>query len=269
MNCSFKTYGIIIALLGLTGCDLLSKTDAEVLAKVYQEKLTLDELALPGANLDSLQHLEQQVNTWATRQLWANAAKNVPYTPRMTRLVADYKNSLLIAEYQQDLIAQSNVQVDEQMVLDYYKANKANFILEKDMYKFQYFQLTAELDPNIVMAGLDEGALGDELTAYCEANPAECMLNATWVEPGTLESIELPAYLWKTSGKFSQYYKADGKTILYRIEAKRTAGESKPLDILKENIVSVLTFQLKQEIIEKHEAALLLNAQNEEHFEIY
>jgi hypothetical protein len=260
---------MIIALLGLTGCDLLSKTDAEVLAKVYQEKLTLDELALPGANLDSLQHLEQQVNDWATRQLWANAAKDVPYTPRMARLVADYKNSLLIAEYQQDLIAQSNVQVDEQMVLDYYKANQANFLMDKDMYKFQYFQLTTELDPNNIMARLDEGVLVDELSAYCEENPAECMLSATWVEPGTLEAIELPAYLWKTSGKFAQYYKADGQTILYRIEAKITAGESKPLDIVRENIVSMLTFHLEQEIIEKHEAALLLNAQNEEHFEIY
>lgn len=247
----------------------MNQSDSEVLAQVYGEKLQLEELSSPAESMDSLTHMQEQVEAWATRQLWANAAKELPFTPRMERMVEDYKNSLLIAAYQTELVSKSKLVVDEQMVLNYYKENQESFLLDDDLYKIQFFQIRGELDASALIPMLNEGQAGPDLTNYCETNPEECMFRADWVEPSTLEALDLPNYLWKTSGTFEQFYKDENTTLIYRIEAKRTAGEAIPLDRLRDKIVSILTFQLEKELIEKHEAELLYEAQKENHFEIY
>ena len=265
----FKPYLAILTtiILLLTACQENNANKEGSLARVNDRYLFLESIASDNVG-DTLWNKEQ-INAWIIRQVWAQEAEKNQASENIDNLVLDYKQSLMIDAYQQKVIAEANVHITEEMVLNYYKMNLERYTLDQDMFKLSYFIIDSLLDVDIVLNKLNNQEANDALDGYCLANPKNCLTAPIWVEKGVLESISIPQYLWNTSVKYRSFYRNDNTVGLFRIESKNKKGEPAPLDLIVDDIYAILKFQKEKEIIDKHGEKLLLNAQNNNNFEIY
>ena len=265
----FKPYLAIltIILLLLTACQENKANKENSLARVNDSYLFPESIASDNAGDTSWN--KEQINAWIIRQVWVQEAEKDQSSANIDNLVLDYKHSLMIDAYQQKVIAEANVKISDEMVLNYYKMNLERFTLDQDMFKLSYFMMDSLLDVDIVLNKLNNQEANEALDGYCLANPKYCLTEAIWVEKGVLESISIPQYLWNTSVKYRSFYRNDSTVGLFRIESKNKKGEPSPLDLIVDDIYAILKFQKEKEIIDKHGENLLLNAQNNNNFEIY
>ncbi|MDA9952299.1 hypothetical protein N9D46_02640 [Chitinophagales bacterium] len=265
----FKPYLAIltIILLLLTACQENKANKENSLARVNDSYLFPESIASDNAGDTSWN--KEQINAWIIRQVWVQEAEKDQSSANIDNLVLDYKHSLMIDAYQQKVIAEANVKISDEMVLNYYKMNLERFTLDQDMFKLSYFMIDSLLDVDIVLNKLNNQEANEALDGYCLANPKYCLTEAIWVEKGVLESISIPQYLWNTSVKYQSFYRNDSTVGLFRIESKNKKGEPSPLDLIVDDIYAILKFQKEKEIIDKHGENLLLNAQNNNNFEIY
>ncbi len=109
---------------------------------LYYEDL---QAALP-ANLskdDSLLFAEHYIRCWAEDILLnQKAASNIPNNAEIERLVSNYRNSLIIHAYQQELISQKlSKDISEQELTQFYEANKGLFKLDRPFIKGLFIKI--------------------------------------------------------------------------------------------------------------------------------
>lgn len=254
-------------MLLLNACQENNANKEGSLARVNDSYLFLESIA--SDNVGDTLWDKEQINAWIIRQVWVQEAEKNQPSVHIDNLVLDYKQSLMIDAYQQKVIAEANVHITEEMVLNYYKINLERYTLDQDMFKLSYFIIDSLLDVDIVLNKLNNQEANDALDGYCLAYPKYCLTTPIWVEKGVLESISIPRYLWNTSVKYRSFYRNDNTVGLFRIESKNKKGEPAPLDLIADDIYAILKFQKEKEIIDKHGEKLLLNAQNNNNLEIY
>ena len=253
----------------LLACEYSQSIDEEPIARVNKQFLYPSDFGASGMTGDSSAWNTDQMNTWIERQIWVSKALETELDMEIEQLLKDYKESLLITAYQDKLVDEADVFISNQMILDYYKIHQENYLLTEEQYKLKYYLLDAGIEEDEILKSLNSQEENAELREYCITQANKCLPEALWLERGVLEGLEIPQYLWKTSVKFQRYYHKDGTVYLYRIETKKKIGEPAPLEMVSGQIREILKFQKEKEIIHKHGEELLLNAQNQNYFEIY
>jgi hypothetical protein len=121
------------------------------------------------SSADSLIAAEHYVRTWVNDVLLYDIAlKNTNNMDEINRLVEDYKRSLLIYQYQEQLINERLTQeIDSQTMLDYYNTNKDVFKLEKTIIKGIFLKIPSDA-PQI-----------DDIRKWCKS-----------INPASIENIE-------------------------------------------------------------------------------
>ena len=135
---------LLLTLAGLTACGTESPVE-HVVAEVGNAKLTMAELIArtPVANTpeDSAVFANEFISAWTRRQVLLQKAEFylASETEDIERAVEEYRSSLIIETYQNKLIEQKfKPDITEQQVVDYYNANKRNFILHMPLIKGVY-----------------------------------------------------------------------------------------------------------------------------------
>ena len=145
------------SILLLTSCDFFlvqekENTASEIVAIVNTDKLFKEDLKdiLPRniTKEDSLILVKSFIQDWAVKKLLLKAAANNNTSESLKSiniLVQDYKESLLINNYKEELIKQQlDTLISEDEIEQYYIANNANFKLNEVLVKskYLYFNLT-------------------------------------------------------------------------------------------------------------------------------
>lgn len=126
-------------LLGLSGCKYIRTHQSNgVAAEVAGQKLYETEVLAVIGNLtgeDSARVREEYIRQWVIDNLIQNKAGEYA-TPQIERLVADYRRSLCMYEYEKELINQRMpMQVKDSVLLAFYEDHQDHLKLQDDIFK--------------------------------------------------------------------------------------------------------------------------------------
>lgn len=175
---SVLKYGSIALLtMFFVRCTHTKNTQDTVVAQVGSELLTASELAgiIPqGMDAqDSALMADDYVRKWVKQELLIQKA-NENLTPKqkdLTKEVREYRNSLIIYKYKNELMRQRmDTTVTDNQIENYYSANPENFKLNKNIVKAIFVKIPTEVaNPDLLKTLADdtseEGLI--ELRDYC------------------------------------------------------------------------------------------------------
>ncbi|MDR1527398.1 MAG: peptidyl-prolyl cis-trans isomerase [Dysgonamonadaceae bacterium] len=130
-----------ILFFSLTACIHPSEENDDVVVRVGNRMLTRSELSesLPSFHTpeDSILSTEHFIRVWVNDQLLYNVAqKNIADKNAIEQLVENYRRSLIIYQYQEQLVNEKVVNtISEQELRHYYEENKDKFKLDKPLIK--------------------------------------------------------------------------------------------------------------------------------------
>jgi len=214
---------------------------------------------------------DEQKMEWVKKQLWyLEAEKNIEETSILDIKVEEYKQSLYINAFQDELLGDKTNLVTNESIVKYFSEHREEYLLKENLYKIQYVEFSSEMiNLEEIITSLNNEVESQIVIDHCKENKHLCLLNPTWVSDDKLNDLGLPDFVRKTSAKFEQYYKSDNKVCIYRILERKLEGEYYPLELANKEIASIVYFNKSKEILKKQEDKLLKNAQNKQNFEIY
>lgn len=132
--------GALACVFSLSSCKTdTSAPDKEVLAEVKGKYLYINDLkkAMPEglSQLDSVAFARVFVENWMADQLMYNVArKNIPDEDKIDEMVEEYRQQLIMSEYQRILIDEKlKKEITEDVIDEYFKAHADDLILRKDL----------------------------------------------------------------------------------------------------------------------------------------
>jgi len=143
-------FPVVIVSLLLISCSKSNKEEGTFLVKVGNKVLTkqvLNDNIHSGLSPDdSIIEAEHFIKKWITNELMYDIArKNTDNTERIDQLVENYRRSLVIYQYQEQLINEKVIkQINEQDLNDYYKTNKEKFKLDRYIIKGIFLKIPIE-----------------------------------------------------------------------------------------------------------------------------
>jgi len=143
-------FPVVIVSLLIISCSQSKKGDGTPLVKVGNSVLTkqvLDENIPVGVSPDdSIIEAEHYIKTWVTDELMYDIArKNTSDMERINRLVENYRRSLVIYQYQEQLINEKVIKkINEEDLYNYYKDNKEIFKLNQYLIKGVFLKVPVE-----------------------------------------------------------------------------------------------------------------------------
>lgn len=251
---------------------------SRLVASVYDHELRQSDLeGLVGEGLsaeDSTAIVDNYVDQWVRQMVMlSKAEKNV--TDDFSRQLGEYRNSLLIYAYEQQILNQLlDTNVSYAQLVEYYNSHSSLFLLKNSIVKVVYViapnksVAAAKLRPiitkNIFMdddvVALEETASRYGLQGYYDAD--------TWIPFYTLQTV-VPITTYNENLYLKQnrsiVLSDDSLTYYVRILNYKISDEMAPLELQKENIKAMIINHRKLEILSKLQSDLLAQAENGGH----
>ena len=271
-----KTYKLsLLIIVLLMGClNSRQKTDDPPVAKVYDEYLYLSELKETVPNglspEDSLQVSNDHIDKWIRNQLlFYQAQQNLSLDEKyLERQIEDYRTSLLIFKYEQSYIEDKlDTLIQDSLIEEYYNQYSSNFILNNHILKGVFVKVPRSAPQTWRARRLyksDEPGHYKELEEYCFNHAEEfnyfeeewVMLNE--VLPGMPRLYMSPENLLR----YRKHIEVKDSTYYYflKISDYRLEGSVTPLEIVKDDIKSILLNKRKIQLIQELEASIYNDA---------
>ena len=252
-------------------------------ARVGDQYLLTEEvqgIVPPGTNAtDSLQITRSFINTWVRKQtVLQHAEKNLPEElPDFDKKLEDYRRSLLVYTYEQQLVKQLlDTIVTEQEIADYYNDHLNNFELKENILRADFVIIDRDTaDKSSIKELLLSDSLSDHqiLEEYCKAARADYFLDEDeWVFFNDLvKYIPLETYNQEQFLANNRYIEFSDSINYYfmRIKDFKIKESISPLDFEQENIRMIILNKRKTQLLDKMEKELFNQALKSNKIEIY
>lgn len=277
-------FTFFILTIALGSCTLLERTnDDPPVARVLDNYLYRSDLLtmIPEGTSkeDSAAIVKAIIDTWIRKQLLLNKAEEALTEQQkdVEKKIEEYRSSLLIYSYRQKLLNQKmDTVVDMEDIKEYYDNNIDNFILNEDIVKVIFVKVPLSA-PNISnvrswMRSSSEESL-DNLEKYCMKYADKFdVFDHSWIYFSKLME-KVPLVIDEPS-RYLRYNKSiETSDSMYhyfvRILDHKTAGTATPLDLIHEEIRSILLNKRKIEFFHDLEKQVYSEAANRNQFEIY
>ena len=280
-----KYLGLMICLVLAVSCQNFgNQSKREAIARVnntylYKEDIK-DLIPEKTSKEDSINIVNNFINTWATRQLFMDQAKRnltQEELKEFDELVESYQRTLYINAYKNAVINKSiNMEITEQDIETYYNENLENFNLNEELVKIRYLHLPADYG-NIVATQRqlnrfkeeDIQDLGEKSQEYI----AYSFNDSTWIKfDQILNKIPILRKQDKTkllkSGKYIQLRDSTG---VYMVKVKEVLwrNQQAPLEFIKPTIRQIILNKRKLELVKKIEKDITKDAVENKQFEVY
>ena len=150
-------YIFMVSIAAVTSCDLHKTAQDDVLvAQVFDKRLYATEVkAVLSEALDSSEQIlarNAYIDRWIKESVILHEAeKNIPADLQIDRLVADYKASLIMLQYEKSVVESLLDTVISDLELEeYYEENKSQYQLEATIVRCHLIKLPRNLDDKIV-----------------------------------------------------------------------------------------------------------------------
>jgi len=276
-----KNLSFLVVLM-LAGCTYFNKND-EIVAKVGEKVLTLPQVQeiIPSgmSEEDSLLMAEDFIKKWVRNELLIDKAEEnlEPVMKDVTRELLNYRNSLIIYRYKNELMRQKmDTVVSQEEIEQYYKDNKNNFKLNRNIIKGVYIKIIKGVFDNNIIRTYCENTTPPgltELTDFCvQYAKSYGIYIESWIEFDViLNNIPMQTdsqedYLSRNESieftDFDYYYYAF-------IKDYRLLNEIAPLDYVYQNIKSLILNKRKIEFLKKIEDDIYSDGVRNRKFIIY
>lgn len=281
-----KLYSIsfLFLVLIITACNKATFSDSDrVIARAYDEYLYLSDIAklIPEDSdaPDSLAFVQNYVNNWVKKQiLLQQAEKNLSDAQKdFSRQLEDYRNSLIIFEYESELIRQKlDTVVSSQEIESYYSRFSGNFKLNEHIVQLVYARVNQSSPYRQKIGELVKSQLEsdrDSLTFYCIRYAEDYgVIDGDWITfkemrksvPVDVENVEV--FL---AGQEFVEFNVDTTWYYAHILDYGLRDEVSPLSVEQENIRSIILNKRKKKLISDMHQDLYNLAMTENDFEIY
>lgn len=282
-----KKLGVLIgiALLALlAGCDYFQKSSKEVVvAECYGKYLYESDLQgiVPEGvgTMDSIQRVSTFIDSWVRRQLLIHQAENNldKEALNLDKQMEEYRNSLVIYAYESQLIDQKlDTIVNDDEIAEYYEQNKEDFQLRNTMVRVAYvildedckqkadFKKLLNNPDTLMLQNIDIQATYYAVKSYVDVDQWMRLDELTNIVPIQISNAE--SFLKKN--KFVSF-DVNGYTYMVRFVDYLLEESTSPIDMVRDNIKSVILAQRKQAMIQDMQSALYEKAKKEEAFQVY
>jgi len=274
----------LIFIFLLTGCakptvDMSEKPIARVLDN-YLYKSDLDGF-IPAeiSGEDSITMARDFTERWIRNQLLLNKAElNLTDEEKnVEQQIESYRSSLLIYAYEQSYIRQNlDTVVTFAEVEKFYKENQSNFILNGSLMKGVFIKIPVKAPEAYKVRQWyrsDSPESIKNLEGYCfKYAIVYDHFNDGWVKLNEILPM-IPAVPGNSEAAIlsRKYIETRDTAFLYFLNAKEIApsGNVSPLEIVKNDIESIILNKRKISLINELESNIYSDAQNRDHFTIY
>lgn len=275
---------ILVSFLVLASCkEGQKKNQDDPVARVFESYLYSSELAgiVPEglSSEDSATLVKDYIDKWIRKQLLLlKAEENLSTAEKnVEKQIDDYRTSLLIFKYEQNLIQQKlDTNISEEEIVKYYNENTSNFILNQNLVKATYIKVPKTApDISSIRRWYQSDSERDikEVEIYCYKYAAKYdYFNEDWVEFRYIlnqlpELTTPPQNLLKTQKAVEMSDSAYHYFV--RIYDYKLEGTVAPLEVVSSNIKSIVLNKRKIQKINQLEADIYNDALNHGNFTIY
>ena len=283
MKKSGALIGIAILVL-LSGCDYFQKSSKEVVvAECYGKYLYESDLhgIVPEGvgTMDSIQRVSTFIDSWIRRQLLIHQAETNLNKEALDldKQMEEYRSSLIIYAYESQLINQKlDTIVSENEIAEYYEQNKEDFQLRNTMVRVVYVILDEDSkqkpdfkkllnDPDTLMLqNIDIQANYYAVKSFVDVDQWMRLDELTHIVP--IQIFNAESFLKKN--KFVSF-DVNGYTYMVRFVDYLLEESTSPMEMVRDNIKSVILAQRKKALIDKMQENLYEKAKKEDAFEVY
>lgn len=278
----YKVLLFLSTLLACYSCGNKSNKDEAYIARVYDKYLfpdDIDNLVPYGTpKEDSINIVNDYVQNWIRQMLLLKKAElNLsPELMDIEKQLEDYRNSLIIFNYERELLQQkldTVVSMDE--ITQYYKDNERNFQLRNNIIRLRYLKLSAKT-PNLDKVRRwyrSENADDlDKLAKLATLYAVNYLLddNNWLIFDEVLKEIPLSGYGIDDFNRNKRYFEINDGQYIYFVAVKGfMMKESRsPLSFEMDNIRKIIINQRKRQLIDQMQQDIYNDALNKNEVEI-
>ena len=272
----------IVFIWFFAACNLFINQDSDrkgIIAKVGDAYLYDDDILYNSTLGDSAVLYNRQVNSWIKKQLLLNSAfQNESVMNQIERKVEDYKESLILFEFEKYLYANSiDFKISEDEISKYYNENKDDFILPFNLIKAIYAKVPIDAPSlSVFRNNLKKYPESDtaEVISYCFQFAEKSFLeDTTWIKfDDIILNLPFPKNLDKSvflkTRKFYEIREGDFIHFI-RILDKKLIGDYSPLSFEEDIVNTILLNNRKQELFDNLRDSIFNNSVRGVDYEIY
>jgi hypothetical protein len=278
-----RQYFIVLLMLLVAGCRFFARDSGEeVVAKVGKKEFTRAEIAamIPKGvpQNDSAARAMDIIQFWVRQELMlAMAEENLNAEEKdVERELEEYRKSLIIHHYQQQLISQKmDTVITGNDIKQFYELHPENFILEQSIVKAVFVEVPRRVaKPEQIkrwMISRDDKAKGDLESYSFQYATKYDYFNNEWVEFARLKA-RIPDFYQDAEDFLRRqlYYEtSDGDNYYFLfVNDFRLVGEKAPYDFVKDRIESLILNNRKMEFIQQLEKDIYQKGKDDNKFEI-
>ena len=262
---------LIIAFLTFT-VSCFNSDNKQIIASVNEKDLLLSEVLkeMPKATEDSTFFIERYMNLWIRKQLMIYHAEINLSSDLLDyeAQIAEYRSSLLIYAYQQELINQNfDTSITSNEISDYYNQYREEFKLVKNIFMGRYIVVDKSAPKSKKLKKWYKSNKPDDiesLTDYCHQFAKEYYLSdSSWQYFSSINN-KLPKFITE-----EEYFLENTKGVWFEdqqyrhyiyIKNYQIKGSISPLALEREKIRNVLLNKNKIQYLKQLEDELYQNA---------
>ena len=256
-----KIYFLLFICFILNSCK--NNFNEDIVATVYGENLFLNDIVkeIPLNTVDSSFFIKNFIDEWVSKRILLHHAKiNLKIDQdEYDKKVNDYKNSLIIYNYEQQLVDQNlDTVVTFDQIKNYYINNMQNFVLSQNIFKGRFIIVNKEA-PKIDLLKKIYKSVNDKdkiiLEDYCKQFAINYSLSDTvWQYFSSLSNVfsstEVSLRNHSIKNKTNIIQTEDNLYLVY-IKDFKSKGDISPLSLEISKIRNVLLNKKKINYLEK------------------
>jgi len=269
----------------LTGCrhPVVSGDKGAVIARVFDDYLYESDIRglVPknASTLDSIAFVKKYSDQWIKTRLMINQAEKNLTSQQLDfeQQLEDYKNSLVIYQYETELIRQKlDTLVTDEEIEKYYKDHLPDFELKENIVKVQYVILDKQSDLEGLFTDLfklPDTLVTDSLEYYSKMYAKSYFLDTTrWFRFDDLLTI-IPIETYNQElflkGKRFVHLSDDRFVYLLKFVNSRIKNDISPLDFKRKDIRNIIINKRKASLIKKARDDIYQQAILNNDFEVF
>lgn len=270
---------LLVMCLLLLSC--FSNEEDNLIASVNEKKLFLSDVLynMPSQIEDSAYFVDKFVHDWLRKELMVSYAEINLSTDLLQyeKQIEDYRASLLIYAYQQELLNQNfDTVILSSEIEDYYEQYKDEFRLNKNIFKGRFIVVDKSA-PNLSSLNKwyksEEETSVENLEDYCQQFSKEYYLGDNKWQYFSIFNNKLPDVI-----EFEEYFLRNTKGVFFEdkdfryyifIKDYQIKGSNSPLAVESERIKDVLLNKKKIEYLNQLEDELYQDALSKKKIKIY
>jgi phage tail tube protein FII len=282
-----KHLPLVILLLALASCSFFKKKggtgEKGVLARVNDEYLYVSDVQTMVRGLkgnDSLAALKEYTENWVRKKLLLQKAMDniAADDPGITRKVEEYRDGLILYEYEKALINKRlDTTVSDGQLEDWYSKMKEGMVLEKDVYRVYFIKLKKDAPDLADMRKWVTKPKDDEdlrkMEGYSKAYATTFNIDSgMWYDKENLLKnfpLDEAALSALTTSKSYKEFKSDDQTIFIKITGMLKKDQPAPMEFMRDKLARAIIEKRRVDLIERIYDKIYQDGIKSKSFEIF